>query len=797
MPSKKSKGVPVGRRRKPVRINMGGRKQRRSLNKQDDSSDTESDHTSSSYLEVFGVKHREILFEDPDSIPIPTTSPDPQQSSNASHRKAGKRRGDKREENKPPATDEPSTTNETKKGKKQNGSKTKNPSKNRESKKSRQNKKSTKEKKKAEEVEEEGEPIARSIRRVQKARDKVSRAQWKLSPLALKYFTKGMHDKPDNNRSVQGLMNATATHFMNKPELTKLCIERANEKHMPCDSKIQNINCYTFVYECNILQNAHDTRQVPLRGESVLYEEYPAVISARTSDPAKALYTAQRNKIGASRYLSVIFPLNELIPSIDTNTNEPAPTPAQATDTDSIAPGHVTAMEKIKSYFNAFEDEVFKQVLHSIQTMAQYNSDINWTFNDCTRFDTSDYSTYLCEAEGMLDNINNHDDPVKYRVMIYRKIVLTGFKETEILTTGNTVMCEEVIIQLQTSGDSPSNDAVAFKNTESCLIFSARNSLNGEHTSMHFQGKGAFSVDIPSDGKFNPLRRDHDVMMSTGWLVNKINESTKNDDDSVGKAAAFFLELIKDQHVRNAAEAQAKRNKQSASEQAPQPDASPRDDTPPRPADVPGQQSDNGDQPDNLTIVENSFIAHQKTVLLRARGTYSSIHCIDWVSAPSFALVVLSPSSDDHIRYLVLKTYQIGGNRRTDEIASSNSDGWSYRSAPSNTTSRAHSAARSRDSVDTRGTDTAGDSNANKDPSPIYPQALDKDTIYGGSRQKQITPGDRSGATTPRKPERKIKDWNPSDEIWRDNPEDYSGSQFRSLITSSLPEELELELELI
>jgi hypothetical protein len=718
MPPVNHHAIPVGRRKRGLRFPV-------TLNESKPRRYSDTNHQADAFGN--GLGFGEIIFDDPDSDPIPTTLPDSQQPSNAPHRKSGKRRGDRPEENQPPATAGPSTTNETKKGKKKKGSKTKNTS-NRESKKSRQNKQSTDEKKKAEEVEEEGEPIARSIRRVQKARDKVSRAQWKLSPLALKYFTKGMHDKPEDNRSVQGLMNAKATHFMNKPEFTKLCIERVNEKHMPCDSKIQNVNEYSFVYECNILQNTHDTRKIPLRGESVLFDQHPAVISAQTSDPAKALYNAPRNQIGASRYLSVIFPLNEL-------------------NVHSITPGSMTAAEKIKRYFNDFKEDAFNRVLSSIQTMAQYNSDINWTIDGFTRFDTSDYSTYLCEAEGILENINNDDDPIKYRVMIYRRVVLTGFKESEILTKGNIVMCEEVIIQLQTSGESPNNDAVTFKNTESCLVFSARNSLGNDNTSMHFQGHGAFSVDIPSTekGKFNPMRRDHDVMTSFGWLVNKINESTKNDDDSVGRAADFFKILIDDENVQKAAKAQANKNKKD--------DATPQQGL----AQGLGRQPDNGNSLDRLTLIENSFIAHQKTVLLQARSRNSSIHCIDWVSGPSFALAVLSPSSDGHIRYLVLKTYHILGNAQTDQLAYNSCDNSSYRTCttdPSSSITTGNNSPRQQDSGKNRNSD---------EETALKPRAS-HDLDY--------------------------------DSFMRDDPSRYQ-SQFRSLITSSLPEELELELELI
>jgi hypothetical protein len=494
---------------------------------------------------------------------------------------------------------------------------------------------------------------------------------------------------------------------------------------------IESVKCGEFVYECNILHNAHDTKRTFFKGESTLFENKEIIHSgAQSSVFEEKIFNLERYLVNELRYISVIFPTENLCEQDSLKIRTEFNT-ALATYLGAISPSDSDPDVKAK-----------KETITSINKMTDPDSNINWTNKCIKRFDTSDYSTYLCTVEGILTQIHGGSRPENYRVKIYRKMIITGLKESDILSKGNMVVCEEVIIQLEVRGESANKKGTVFKNTDSCLIFTAKKSLSEQlHSSLHFQGKGAFSVLIPSDSvsAFNPITRQDDVMISVGWLVNKINNCTKNNRASVESSVTFFENIFKNddqtpylddiatkqakaEHIRRVQLIKKTTNRAHEAEES-------------RPKAA---------EPTKDKIVANSFLGHQRIVNVHDRNRLT--RWITWFSTPSFALVVCSPPDSD-VLFLFIKTYHIAGNQNTENVITydRNSCGTS-----SGTTEHAVIADNS---------DTIGQS---------------------GQQHKQNT-----GTSSTDNPEHGSKVEGPR-----------ASSRF-SLHNSHLPEELELELELL
>jgi hypothetical protein len=286
---------------------------------------------------------------------------------------------------------------------------------------------------------------------------------------------------------------------------------------------------------------------------------------------------------------------------------------------------------------------------------------------------SSDYSTQLYTLTGTSENIQHAGEASEYRIKIYRKLVVTGVKETHGMPKNTMIVCEEAIIQLQYRRTVLTSDQDKFRNTRTCLVLSARIQLpdTNSHTMdhLHVQSTGALSMVLKTPAIKSDIitKRSDDSMMTFGWLAKKMSDPTSNKPHAQIAATKMFGKLMTHPSVIDAAKGIFK-TKVAIHKRT----------------SVDKVQA----APDNSEILRHSFIAHTKAFMLnpkscdtsRARMKSSGLEpsskavvqrlsVVEWFTTPSFAFIVVSlQGGEKPLLWVFTKSYCIRGTDQMTKI---------------------------------------------------------------------------------------------------------------------------------
>lgn len=492
-----------------------------------------------------------------------------------------------------------------------------------------------------------------------------------------------------------------ADHFMCMPQLTRAFNERKfgtvgtiDENTYPTDEtrkekckeilgnldhkrppqNIDKLDSQMFIFESNIAYNTSDTKRVDFTGERPVFG-YQATTGSQTFRSIKKDFDyANRDKIFSMneevtesiRYISTIFPLKQSDERIN----------------------------NIRNYLEEsnIDDTQANKILSLLDEMTSHSSTIRWINTHRPRtYKTSDYITYLCRTTGISSEIPGTNTFTVRRIEIHKKMVLTRIKDST-SSSGLMVMCEEIIIQLQEKHKDLTTDAKNFNNTSTCLVLTSRaqeekgyiKDANGKLLSqpdcIHYQGMGSLSI-ILSENPIDYagiLDRKIDMIVTTAWLIEQLSNATSNKSANNEKALKLFQKLVTYEHTTH-----DKKSGRSVSNGQPIRDAASitrirrfmaQEKTPPTiriPAD------------DRLDIIQNSFLTFQRAhMILPRKNKFTSENnptqrctVLEFFTTPSFALMVIAITGGEKpLNYVFLKTYGIHGCSKTNEIVGKHED---------------------------------------------------------------------------------------------------------------------------
>lgn len=440
-----------------------------------------------------------------------------------------------------------------------------------------------------------------------------------------------------------------ASHFLNTGALTTACNERKYNKiaidkgelqTKNSDGSTPDLDFSKFIYQSNVIYNTTDKGKTDLIGKYLMfgYDNEPEKISSGIrSDFKQNIYESENPTAETTRYKSVIFPLEDDKLKIALK--------AYLGEYDINVDDYQVPIAAEVHGFPA-ETQKLDGVYSRLNKMTKNDSTIKWTSDPVKTFVTSDYCTSLCAVYGGMHKIDKYSSAVLHSLKIYRKIITTALKESNQITKGNIVLCEEVIIQVIEKDTGGSNARKRGK----CLILTARTTGT---PAMHFQGLNAFTVEMHQTPVKNPdsKSRVFESMFSAGWLLAQINNATSNDNGKVKSAAVFFNDLLESDSVKNTSKVLYERRLK--------------------------KRDKNPNDTDEVKIytgaikpitLENSFIAHQRSFLIHPGKDILASVTREWHTGPSFSIIVFSTLGDRPSTYVFVQTYSVFGNENIQDI---------------------------------------------------------------------------------------------------------------------------------
>jgi hypothetical protein len=463
-----------------------------------------------------------------------------------------------------------------------------------------------------------------------------------------------------------------ATDFMGLEILTNEFNERKfgddKGKKPPSNIKETELNeKQRFIFEGNEAYNTSDTLRVDLLGERPIFAfSDPAKIHRQIVDikgNGTRLFKADESIMDSLRYASVIFPHEtalQVLKDYGTTSIEPFP--------NKSGTAVYSFIKQLHDYLGPMGDKK-QDIIKEICKMTYYDSKIRWRDSHKAReYRTSEYITYLSRTTGVSVDVTNGSSYATHRIEIHRKMVSTRLKD-ETTTKGLMVICEEMIIQLQKKFTDLKEQSEYYTNTDTCLILSARIDTEQPRAPMdgkgkkpepsnhiHFQGMGSFSIDFVD----NPVQYDGilsrkiDIILSTAWLIEQMSYTTNSNSQKNEIALKLFERIIRKSSVQKAAKKIREKRYKA------------RDQIIPAPETIP-----------DIEILQNSFISFQrahmilpKRRVLKPQNNVSQRATVsELFTAPSFSLIVLTiTGGKSPLNYLFLKTYGIHGSEKSKQL---------------------------------------------------------------------------------------------------------------------------------
>ena len=480
-------------------------------------------------------------------------------------------------------------------------------------------------------------------------------------------------------------------------------------------------------------------------------------------------------------------------------------------------------------------EEKLTKLYDLIGSITSVNSKFEWTGRPPLQYNSSDFLTQLRKLKGTSGEFSDDKGVTVHRVQIHRNIITTKPKGV----IGNMVICEEAIIQLQRQDIDNTKKQKEFRNTAHCLVLTAKvkvpedplevdppkDPAKEHRDSLHILSSIALSMRL-SDPPFAPLAtvdKGDDTARTFGWLLKHMSNATSNKDADQEKAIAMFGGLIEQPSAAAAAkEAYNKFN-----------------------AHVFNWKMDSKEikalKPTPKDLLKHSFVAHTKAFMIspeteaynvksgrRVAVQRSSV--VDWTSSPSFGLILVTlQGGKKPFNWIFIKTYSIQDNAEMNYIIERIEEARQARiprnrvlsgPSPSRPTSartgpyiepvsRAGSSKSvsessgegSRPNSASSRSDSAAPPNYmpsdNRSSTSLPPRHTSADPSLNPIQRERPKPRPFSAGSLPRDTSRIEKPDDPANSNFTPTPPLYDFAFNHLTGCSSLPEELELELELL
>jgi len=327
-----------------------------------------------------------------------------------------------------------------------------------------------------------------------------------------------------------------------------------------------------------------------------------------------------------------------------------------------------TMNDSIKAYLQPLSHNKgqIEEIIQHLNSMNELKSAIRWTRNQRSRpYKTSDFITYLCRASGVTTEFADTRTCIVRKIEIHKKMVVTRIKD-ETSTKGLMVMCEEIILQLREKNTDNTKNGKKYRNTETCLILTSRAQPVKDGRSKNEPDY----IHFQGMGSFS-LNLEHKPINYDGILDRKIDMvvSTAWLIDRMSDATSDKVE--KNTAASNVFEKLTSTLSviQAASKTRINRYIA-REQLPPS-AVINTEPLTPAIQ---IEILQNSFISFQRAHMILPKHSKCKLDnkkvqrstALEFFTTPSFALIVLSITGGDKpFNYVFLKTYSIHGSAKT------------------------------------------------------------------------------------------------------------------------------------
>jgi hypothetical protein len=421
---------------------------------------------------------------------------------------------------------------------------------------------------------------------------------------------------------------ATATHFMGNAHLTEACLGkwRLNlERH---SQRAFNIDVRWGLFDNNDRGN----------GVFEMYKDREVSIFSggekkyHESNELPKIFTFNGDLKTGFRYLSLVFPKH----SQDFESKIESYIKSSHTD--------LTVASS-----NSAVKEVVKKILNNTSEQTQ----IKFQHADVRPFATMHYVTKICQLKASFEFSLNQ---TKHTVLITRKMVLSSFKDqhmTESEVQYNIPLCEEFSLQLKSTnlkGEvyAPKVLYVVAKPRTAQYTFGAGSAEASSQ--LHFLGDNAFTVNMPQHINL-PIENHAAAMYITGWLVGQLQAVKCSNKPRLNAAKHFFASLfgVKTEDRKNLDD---ETKSPLSNDSAVAKHAKLRINTRYNKQGVP--ESDRKFQ--DIDILKSSFLANQNAGSLTQIEGGMYFLTKQWFVSKTFSVVVLSPAQFPLLNYVFVWT---------------------------------------------------------------------------------------------------------------------------------------------
>lgn len=421
---------------------------------------------------------------------------------------------------------------------------------------------------------------------------------------------------------------ATATHFMGNAHLTEACLGKWRldpEKH---SQSAFNIDLWSGLFDNNDRGN----------GVFEMYKDREVSHFSKgnttyhTSKDLPKIFTFNGDLKTGFRYLSLVFPKHgEEVKAVIESYIKESHAELRGADATSVV------------------DEAVKKILSNTSEQTQ----IKFQHADVRPFATMHYVTKICQLKASFEFSLNQ---TKHTVQITRKMVLSSFKDphmTESEVQYNIPLCEEFSLQLKSTnlkGEVYAPKVLYIVAKPRTAEYTTDTGVIKASSQLHFLGDNAFTVNMPQHINL-PIENHAAAMYITGWLVGQLQAVTCNNKPRLNAAKNFFASLfgVKTEDRKNLKnEAVSSFNNDSAVAEH----AKLRINTRYEKQGVAASDRKFHD----IDLLKSSFLANQNASSLTQIEGDSYFLTKQWFVSKTFSVVVLSPARFPLLNYVFVWT---------------------------------------------------------------------------------------------------------------------------------------------
>ena len=377
------------------------------------------------------------------------------------------------------------------------------------------------------------------------------RSDLKLLELAMSLEFERVVREGENQQMVGFFKNMRAVHFTSNARLTMVCEEqngfnRTTDKHskLEFEASVMDIQNrakegHPGKYEQANVNHAHKFYSQNVH--DVAYSGFNGSVKDKT-------VFVHRNFHKNFRFVSMILSDAQAAAQLKTNLTHFVESFQKTMETKATGPD--------AAVLNSIKDKLKTSMVQSIANIANQDNKkdifIFHTGQDSRLFYTKNYEVCFCQSSAHRVFKEGSEE---YKVMVYRKMIFASLNEKTVKhkdETYNIPLCEEMVIHLYKKTD---NEFVLFE--RACLVYAklklASVDSGGATSQWHYLGKNAFTLNHPSDVciRADPHER---AMFMSGFIAKRLADVNAGSKDVSDVAVGVFKDLFKDKVSETASE---------------------------------------------------------------------------------------------------------------------------------------------------------------------------------------------------------------------------------------------------